>query len=218
MEVKILEKSSFVVSYESTLHSLGKKALFFGVIISVFQGNSFFLCLFEVIYFFCFSDMLYPGFSFFSVFRGNVFFWIFVILRNPARILLETSSGSMWLSVLNPNLLFNTYLLPLAQIIQKVSYYNYADDTQLYTTTWQNLGKCIEPINEWISLYFLQLNKDKSEGLVFGAEAKRFKVSEQLQMIKLKTSVIVKLWIRRSATGLTLTEVLFSSWTQETRD
>ncbi|MGG8473441.1 reverse transcriptase domain-containing protein, partial [Rahnella sp. PAMC25617] len=71
-------------------------------------------------------------------------------------------------SILGP-LLFNVYMLPLAQIMKnnKISYHSYADDTQIYTTISpgdyapiQTLSKCIQQMNDWMCQNFLQLNKD----------------------------------------------------------
>uniref|UniRef100_A0A669DF59 Reverse transcriptase domain-containing protein n=1 Tax=Oreochromis niloticus TaxID=8128 RepID=A0A669DF59_ORENI len=99
-------------------------------------------------------------------------------------------------SILGP-LLFNIYMLPLAQIIKnnKINYHSYADDTQIYITMSpgdrgpvQALGKCIEEINDWLCHNFLQLNKNKTEVIVFGAKEKRLQVTRELQSIHLKTT------------------------------
>uniref|UniRef100_A0A3P9BKS9 Reverse transcriptase domain-containing protein n=3 Tax=Maylandia zebra TaxID=106582 RepID=A0A3P9BKS9_9CICH len=99
-------------------------------------------------------------------------------------------------SILGP-LLFNIYMLPLAQIINnnKINYHSYADDTQIYITMSpgdrgpvQALGKCIEEINDWLCHNFLQLNKNKTEVIVFGAKEKRLQVTRELQSIHLKTT------------------------------
>ena len=50
----------------------------------------------------------------------------------------------------------------------------------------QALGKCIEGINDWMCHNFLQLNKNKTEVIVFGAKDKRLKVTTKLQSINLK--------------------------------
>lgn len=83
-------------------------------------------------------------------------------------------------SILVP-LLFNIYMLPLAQIIEinKIGYNNDADDTQLYiTVSSQDYGplryltKCIEQLNEWMCPNFLQLNKSKT-GYWFRSQRKK---------------------------------------------
>ncbi len=87
------------------------------------------------------------------------------------------------------SLLFNIYMLPLAQVIKNnnISYHSYADDTQIYIAVSsgdqgpvQALGKCIEEINDWMCLNFLQLNKNKTEVIVFGAREKRLQVATEL--------------------------------------
>lgn len=86
-------------------------------------------------------------------------------------------------SILGP-LLFNLYLLPLAQIMQNNSifYNNYADNKQiciaLSTDNYcpiDSLNKYIQQNNEWMCHNFLQLNKDKIEIIVFSAKEERFR-------------------------------------------
>ena len=99
-------------------------------------------------------------------------------------------------SILGPHL-FNIYMLPLAQIMEnnKICYHNYANDTHIYISMSpgdygpvQALGKCIEQISDWMCQNFIQLRKDKTEVIVFGAKEERLKVSTQLQSIMLKTT------------------------------
>ena len=80
-------------------------------------------------------------------------------------------------------------MLPLGQIItnNSISYHSYADDTQIYIslspddyTPLEGLYHCIEQINDWMSFNFLQLNKDKTELIIFGNKKKRAKVATGL--------------------------------------
>ncbi|XP_037631145.1 uncharacterized protein LOC119491325, partial [Sebastes umbrosus] len=88
-------------------------------------------------------------------------------------------------------------MLPLGQIFDnnKINYHNYAEDTQIYITLStgdyspvQALSECIEQVNNWMCQNFLQLNKDKTEVVVFGAKKERLKVSAHLQFVMLKSS------------------------------
>ena len=99
-------------------------------------------------------------------------------------------------SILGP-LLFNIYMLPLAQIMEyhNISYHTYADDTQLYIsvtshdyTPLVSLSKCIHQINEWMCQNFLQLNPDKTEVIVFGPKNERSKISAHLDSMSLKAT------------------------------
>ena len=75
-------------------------------------------------------------------------------------------------SVLVP-MLFNVYCLPLTTLIRKygVSYYVYADDTQMYvecdkndsSSAYATLYACINDIKDWLSSNFLLLNDKKTE-------------------------------------------------------
>ncbi len=94
-------------------------------------------------------------------------------------------------------LLSNFDILPLVQIMEsnKISYHNYADDTQIYITTSpgdngpiQTLSTCIDQIHDWMCQNFLQLNKDKIKVIILVAKEEPYKVSAQLQSIMLKTT------------------------------
>uniref|UniRef100_A0A8C2KTL5 Reverse transcriptase domain-containing protein n=1 Tax=Cyprinus carpio TaxID=7962 RepID=A0A8C2KTL5_CYPCA len=79
------------------------------------------------------------------------------------------------------SLLFSLYLLPLSQIMRKnqMAYHSYADDTQIYLSLLialspndyrpiDSLCQCTDEINSWMCQNFLQLNKEKTEGIAFG--------------------------------------------------
>lgn len=99
-------------------------------------------------------------------------------------------------SILGP-LLFNIYMLPLAQLIEyhNISYHSYADDTQLYisvsphdSTPLHSLSDCIQQVNQWMSQNFLQLNAEKTEVIVFGPKNTRLEVCSQLNSMTLKAT------------------------------
>ena len=96
-------------------------------------------------------------------------------------------------SILGP-LLFNIYMLPLAQIMEhhNISYHTYADDTQLYISVsshdyspLRSLSNCIHQINEWMCQNFLQLNAEKTEVIIFGPKIEREKISAHLGSMSL---------------------------------
>ena len=138
-------------------------------------------------------------------FSGTVLDWFksylkdrdyFVSIGNHKSELTKMACGVPQGSILGP-LLFNIYMLPLAQIIEnnKICYHSYADDTQIYITISpgdyspiQALSGCIQQINSWMCQNFLQLNKNKTEVIVFGAKEERLKVCTQLQSLMLETT------------------------------
>ena len=79
-------------------------------------------------------------------------------------------------SVLGPTL-FTLYMLPLGRILRKhgISFHCYADDTQLYiridissSAPLSTLTTCLEEIEAWMKLNFLQLNCSKTEAILVG--------------------------------------------------
>lgn len=98
--------------------------------------------------------------------------------------------------ILGPSL-FNIYMLPLGQIMRNnnIDHHCYADDTQIYVALSPNdyrpidlLCQCIEQVKDWMCQNFLQLNKDKTEIIVFGAKKERLRVTQHLHSLSLKTS------------------------------
>lgn len=103
-------------------------------------------------------------------------------------------------SILGP-LLFNLYMLPLYQIFDecKVAYHSYADDTQIYLAVSPNdfspiesLCLCLEKVNDWMQQNFLQLNRDKTEIIVFGNKEGKLKLSSHLESRTFKVQASVK--------------------------
>ncbi len=91
-------------------------------------------------------------------------------------------------SILAP-LLFSLYMLPLSQMMRmnQISFYSYADDTQIYLALSPNdynpidsLCQCIDEINSWMCQNFLQLNKEKTEVVAFGNKDEVLKVNAYL--------------------------------------
>ena len=86
-------------------------------------------------------------------------------------------------------------MLPLGKLLQNnnVAYHTYADDTQIYVALSQDdfaptdsLMDCIDQINNWMCQNFLQLNKDKTETIIFGAKKKRLVVGAHLETLSLQ--------------------------------
>ena len=85
----------------------------------------------------------------------------------------------------------------MAEIMKNsdLSYHIYADDTQIYFkitpgdySPIRTLSKCIEHITDWMTQNFLQLIKQKTEIIVFGAKKDRLKVIAELQSADYKTT------------------------------
>ncbi len=81
------------------------------------------------------------------------------------------------------------YMLPLSQIMRKnqIAYHSYADDTQMHLALSPNdyspidsLCQCTDQINSWMCQNCLQLNKKKTEVIVFGNKDEVLKVNAYL--------------------------------------
>ena len=83
-------------------------------------------------------------------------------------------------------LLFNIYMLPLAQNMEdnKICYHSYADDTYIYANISPEDYSQIEIINDWICHNFLQINKDNTEVIVFGDKGQQSKGSAPVGNVK----------------------------------
>ena len=90
-------------------------------------------------------------------------------------------------SILGP-LLFSIYMLPLGNIIRNhaISFHCYADDTQLYIPLKSGSGNishllaCLTDIKHWMTQNFLQLNKSKSEIILFSPPSHTLPLQSQL--------------------------------------
>lgn len=82
------------------------------------------------------------------------------------------------------SLLFNLYMLPLGLIMKKktITYHYNADDTLYIALSSSDfapvdsLRLCIDQINGWMCHSSQQLNKDKTDVIVFGTTEERLKM------------------------------------------
>uniref|UniRef100_A0A3B1JQH4 Reverse transcriptase domain-containing protein n=1 Tax=Astyanax mexicanus TaxID=7994 RepID=A0A3B1JQH4_ASTMX len=124
----------------------------------------------------------------------------FVEMENNVSETVPVTCGVPQGSILGP-LLFNLYMIPLGEIMRDygISYHSYADDTQIYMALCPNnygpidsLCKCLEQINKWMGQNFLQLNKDKTEIILFGNSNERHRLAAYLDSKSLKSKELVR--------------------------
>ena len=101
-----------------------------------------------------------------------------VIVKDHRSQVRDLAYGVPQGSILGP-LLFIMYVAPLSDLIHKHGHNNhsYADDTQLYCAFKQtnqhvsltSLRKCVSDIRRWMKVYWLKLNDEKTEIMVFNS-------------------------------------------------
>ena len=103
-------------------------------------------------------------------------------------------------SVLGP-LLFSLYVAPVATVIARfgINHIQYADDTQLYLNlssgndhvAISGLLNCFEALTKWYAVNGLQLNAEKTDGILLGTAA-RLRNDGAVSGIRLSTAFCIR--------------------------
>ena len=165
-------------------------------------------------------SILFSRLECFVGFRDFALRWLDYYLRDITQFVLCEGSGSKHCklhlgvpqgSVLGP-LLFAIYMLPLGDVIRAygISFYCYADDTQLFlpvesedSCQIQNIDCCLAAVNSWMSKNFMQLNTWKTEQIIIVPKQDQRKME----------AVSCCVWMARSSRRVPVSKILASCLT-----